>query len=109
MQGHSSSSSSLLSDKTRGLLTAAFDFPFDGFATRFARFGRRAFWVCCMANFALCGDVEAITTDSWCLLCVETLRQAQTRGSVLASGLTMPLAKDAALVCSLTFLSGWPH
>ena len=31
---------------------------------------------------------------------------AQTRGSVLASGLTMPLATDAALVCSLTFLSG---
>ena len=56
MQGHSSSSSSLLSDETRGFLTAAFDFPFDVFATRFARFGRRAFWVCCMANFALCGD-----------------------------------------------------
>ena len=56
MQGHSSSSSSLLSDETRGFLTAAFDFPFDVFATRFARFGRRAFWVCCMTNFALCCD-----------------------------------------------------
>ena len=64
MQGHSSSS--LLSDETRGFLTAfdfPFDgrslarFPFDGFATRFARcFGRRSFLACCMTNFALCGD-----------------------------------------------------
>ena len=37
------------------------------------------------------------------------LRPAQTRGSVLASGLTMLSAKDVALVCSLTSLSISPH
>ena len=37
------------------------------------------------------------------------LRPAQTRGSDLASGLTMPSAKDVALVCAVTSVSISPH
>ena len=71
---HGHSSSSLLSYEARGFLTA-FDFPFegrslarfpfDGFATRFARcFGRRSFLACCMTNFAMCGDDVSTVADS---------------------------------------------
>ena len=44
IQGHFSSS--LLDDDIRGFFTADLDFPFDGFVTRFVRFGRCAFGAC---------------------------------------------------------------
>ena len=43
------------------------------------------------------------------LACRQSLRPAQTRGSDLASALTMLWAKDVAFVCSVTSGSISPH
>ena len=102
---HGHSSSSLLSDETRGFLTDfdfPFDgrslarFPFDGFANRFALcFGRRSFVVCCMANFALCGDD------------VSTVAHSATRD--LACGREIFGKGESCLINSLTVSCACPE